>query len=83
MPSGLERYYGKGPLDFLTFSCYHRLPLLKRRIPGAFCAGIEESSPDRLCGHARACASGDQRSGVGNTFNGAAQTETAGIAAYA
>jgi len=28
MPSGLKRYYGKGDLHFVTFSCYHRLPLL-------------------------------------------------------
>jgi len=29
MPSGLKRLYGKGRLHFLTFSCYHRLALLK------------------------------------------------------
>jgi len=29
MPAGLKRYYGKGHLHFLTFSCYRRLPLLK------------------------------------------------------
>jgi putative transposase len=29
MPSGLNRYYGKGHLHFITFSCYGRLPLLK------------------------------------------------------
>jgi putative transposase len=29
MPSGLRRYYGKGDLHFITFSCYRRLPLLK------------------------------------------------------
>jgi putative transposase len=28
MPKGLKRYYGRGELHFLTFSCYHRLPLL-------------------------------------------------------
>jgi putative transposase len=28
MPSGLKRYYGKGDLHFVTFSCFHRLPLL-------------------------------------------------------
>ena len=26
---GLNRYYGKGHLHFVTFSCYRRLPLLK------------------------------------------------------
>jgi len=29
MPAGLKRYYGKGDLHFITFSCYRRLPLLK------------------------------------------------------
>jgi len=29
MPIGLKRYYGKGHLHFITFSCYRRLPLLK------------------------------------------------------
>ena len=29
MPRGLRRYYGKGDLHFITFSCYRRLPLLK------------------------------------------------------
>lgn len=29
MPAGLKRFYGKGHLHFLTFSCYRRLPLLK------------------------------------------------------
>ena len=29
MPKGLRRYYGKGHLHFVTFSCYRRLPLLK------------------------------------------------------
>src|SRR5713101_8172267 len=29
MPKGLRRYYGRGHLHFLTFSCYRRLPLLK------------------------------------------------------
>ncbi|MGA2301800.1 MAG: transposase [Candidatus Acidiferrum sp.] len=28
MPKGLKRYYGRGHLHFLTFSCYRRLPLL-------------------------------------------------------
>ena len=29
MPAGLRRYYSKGDLHFITFSCYRRLPLLK------------------------------------------------------
>jgi putative transposase len=28
MPRKLKRYYGKGHLHFITFSCYRRLPLL-------------------------------------------------------
>jgi putative transposase len=28
MPKGLVRLYGLGHLHFITFSCYHRLPLL-------------------------------------------------------
>jgi REP-associated tyrosine transposase len=29
MPKNLKRYYGRGDLHFVTFSCYRRLPLLK------------------------------------------------------
>jgi len=29
MPKGLKRYYGRGDLHFVTFSCYRRLPLLR------------------------------------------------------
>jgi putative transposase len=29
MPRKLERYYGRGDLHFVTFSCYRRLPLLR------------------------------------------------------
>ena len=29
MPKNLKRYYGRGELHFITFSCYRRLPLLK------------------------------------------------------
>jgi putative transposase len=31
MPKGLKRYYGRGDLHFLTFSCYRRLPLLNTK----------------------------------------------------
>lgn len=31
MPTGLQRYYGKGDLHFVTFSCYQRLPLFKTK----------------------------------------------------
>ena len=29
MPAGLKRYYDRGDLHFVTFSCYRRLPFLK------------------------------------------------------
>ena len=29
MPDGLKRYYGRGHLHFITFSCYRRRPLLR------------------------------------------------------
>ena len=29
MPIGLQRRYGQGDLHFVTFGCYHRIPLLK------------------------------------------------------
>ena len=29
MPAGLKRFYGKGHLHFITFSCFRRLPLMK------------------------------------------------------
>jgi putative transposase len=29
MPAGLKRFYGRGDLHFVTFSCYRQLPLLK------------------------------------------------------
>jgi putative transposase len=31
MPTGLKRYYGKGHLHFITFSCYRRLPFLQSK----------------------------------------------------
>jgi REP element-mobilizing transposase RayT len=29
MPKNLKRYYGRGDLHFVTFSCYRRIPLLR------------------------------------------------------
>jgi hypothetical protein len=29
MPRNLKRYNGRGDLNFVTFSCYRRLPLLR------------------------------------------------------
>jgi putative transposase len=41
MPKGLKRYYGRGHLHFLTFSCYRRLPLLgAARARNAFVAAL-------------------------------------------
>jgi putative transposase len=34
MPKGLVRFHHAGAFHFITFSCYHRLPLLAR--PGAY-----------------------------------------------
>jgi hypothetical protein len=32
MPQALHRFYGAGDLHFVTFSCYHRQPLLGSEI---------------------------------------------------
>jgi putative transposase len=32
MTQGLKRYYGEKHLHFVTFSCYHRLPLLSSKL---------------------------------------------------
>jgi putative transposase len=36
MPTRLKRYYGKGDLHFLTFSCYQRRPLLDASLARTF-----------------------------------------------
>ena len=42
VPKGLKRWYGKGHLHFLTFSCYRRLPLLgTARARNAFVAVLK------------------------------------------
>jgi putative transposase len=55
MPKGLKRYYGRGDLHFLTFSCYRRLPLLgTARARNAFVAAlakIRERYHFRLVGY--------------------------------
>jgi putative transposase len=55
MPSGLKRFYGKGHLHFLTFSCYRRLPLLKtarsRDIFVRELARVREETGFRLIGY--------------------------------
>jgi len=43
VPKNLKRYYGQGDLHFLTFSCYRRLPLLRRaRARNVFLAALEK-----------------------------------------
>jgi putative transposase len=55
MPKGLKRYYGRGHLHFLTFSCYRRLPLLgtvrARNTFVAALAKIRERYRFRLIGY--------------------------------
>jgi len=55
MPKGLKRYYGRGDLHFLTFSCYRRLPLLKsaraRNLFVRALAKIRERYQFRLVGY--------------------------------
>ena len=43
MPSGLKRLHHSGQAHFLTFSCYHRLPLLaEMHMEGVFLAALEQ-----------------------------------------
>ena len=55
MPRGLRRYYGQGHLHFITFSCYRRLPLLKRaRVRDVFVrelSKVREEMGFRLIGY--------------------------------
>ncbi len=44
MPADLKRYYGKGHLHFITFSCYRRLPLLKTVRAGPLREGVGQGS---------------------------------------
>jgi REP-associated tyrosine transposase len=79
MPAGLRRYYGKGELHFITFSCYRRLPLLKSaRARDVFVRELAKLRGElefRLVGyvvmpehvHLR-----NERAAKGNTFDGAA-----------
>jgi putative transposase len=43
MPDGLKRLHHSGQSHFLTFSCYHRLPLLAQmQMESAFLAALEQ-----------------------------------------
>jgi len=79
MPAGLRRYYGKGHLHFLTFSCYRRLPLLKSaRARDVGQASRGSSLPaGRIRGNAGARASLGDRTAGRNAFRHAAKTEAA------
>ena len=44
MPDGLKRLHNSGQAHFLTFSCYHRLPLLAQmRMENAFLLALEKT----------------------------------------
>ena len=55
MPSGLKRYYGKGHLHFVTFSCFQRRPYFKAaRARDVFVReldGIRQKAGFRLLGY--------------------------------
>jgi len=86
MPAGLKRYYGKGHLHFITFSCYRRLPLLKtvraRHLRARVGKGPRRDgvSSDRVCGHAGARAPVDERTETRNAIDRVAEIKTAGVA---
>ena len=43
MPDGLKRFHNSGQTHFLTFSCYHRLPLLAQlHMQDAFLRALEQ-----------------------------------------
>jgi putative transposase len=46
MPRGLVRFHHSGAFHFITFSCYHRLPLLAR--PGGYSAFEAELEATRI-----------------------------------
>ena len=44
MPDGLKRLHHSGQAHFLTFSCYHRLPLLaEMNMEDSFLEALEET----------------------------------------
>ena len=55
MHNPLRRYYGRGDLHFVTFSCYRRLPVLStRRARDRFVTILDQvrrSQQFRLIGH--------------------------------
>ena len=84
MPAGLKRYYGKGHLHFVTFSCYRRLPLLKtvraREIFVAELGKVRDETGFQLIGyvvmpgHVHVLVSEPKQ---GNAVDGAAEIEAA------
>ena len=87
MPKGLKRYYGRGDLHFLTFSCYRRLPLLGTvGSPNGIrrCAGENPRalsiSVGWIRGDARARALADQRAIGSHAIGGAESFEATSFA---
>jgi REP-associated tyrosine transposase len=68
MPDGLKRYYGRGDLHFVTFSCYRRLDLLRtKRARNLFVKELAQVRRERakvpagwICGDAESCARADK-----------------------
>ena len=84
MPRNLKRYYGRGDLHFITFSCHQRRPLLaqpraSRSVPAN--AGAHASAVSvhrrRIRHYARTCAPAGERTAAANT-RGRAQGTQAG-----
>ena len=89
MPRNLKRYYGRGDLHFVTFSCYRRLPLLRTiRARNLFVRAGSDSRTLQvfaggLCSHARSRAPADQRATEIDTFGDAEGAQTASFARFA
>jgi hypothetical protein len=90
MPKGWKRYFGRGDLHFLTFSCYQRLPLLgtvrarKSLSPGSWKDSRAIRIPaGRIRGDAQSCAPADQRIAQGHALGRAEGLEAARVAGSA
>src|SRR6202045_149752 len=82
MPTGLKRFYGKGHLHFITFSCYRRLPLLKTaRARDVFRERVGQgarrdgASVARLCGDAGTRPFAVERAAARNALDCITQVE--------
>ena len=85
MPRKLKRYYGRGDLHFITFSCYRRCALLGTCV----CPGTPGSADQvwvfsrGLRGHARARSLAGERAEDRHPLHHRAQLKAAGIQAAA